>query len=520
MFQGACHSSIRTVTRDDIIDAFSDILWERLPDDKKYYVCAASDDAPPGIEKIRAFRDEEFHLRLEYEGKDEGPSWAPDGKLFDLTCGSHPEFPSFKVHDCLAYTSTIHVEHNLAAFATRSGEIRPWKLTIGSDDDDHEEVVDWFINGPGGWFIFPHGSETDFKVEMKLSLSRDKKGEGPLVDTTIERKLGGGSSLDSLFVSTEEHGVLVRKVPDELNPMPGTSIGIHYHKDWGRLPSQDERIAIAEAMGFVFDADLYHVGRTHINQGRAVYSACYDVRSGPTTFKCRMPRRSPLLWSPGIGSYNSADAATFILIRYLKLREEVGLSEALAYYHLANQTPTGYNFPLFYAAIQGLLVRWAKASGNPLLQYEMDPDEFLEAAGETIANLCQDLPEDVRDSISKNFLNANRLTQNQASAKVWDELTPISKEEKKAFDARHAFAHGNAVRKLLKSGKAIEYEDAYRRVFQRLVLTILRFNGPIQVHGPGRPTIWHLDARKLPATMKLLHDGSDDNTVQDADSEE
>lgn len=108
------------------------------------------------------------------------------------------------------------------------------------------------------------------------------------------------------------------------------------------------------------------------------------------------------------------------------------------------------------------------------------------------------------------MLNANRLSQNEAKKRLWAAIGPLSKEEDDALEARHSFAHGGAVQDLLKSGKAQTYEDARRRVVQRLLLILLGAWCPYMVYGPGKPEVWEIDARTLPAKWKLLDDGTSD----------
>lgn len=378
------------------------------------------------------------------------------------------------------------IKKDLSAFAFESELIfdRVEKKFNGYKSET-DSIQEWYLSGKTSLY-FPRS--TGRSVEKKYTKSRNS------IDSDGEYKLdgGSGSSKDFLFVNSSGISFIVAEVPKEYGPDWSHNLVIEYRESFGKIPSDDERKAIAELVGFVFGNQLLKIGQTSYSKEKNIAIQEYKSPWGDNVFdKCQKPGFVPVYLKDSNNFSKVEDLLNGLLPTYLKLGESLQISDALWKYWIARQSSLGTNLPILSSAIETLAENILK-SHSEYKSFYIEYKEFNELIKEELNAIETKLADkQFKDKILNKLKGAAQRGSNEKLEMMFEILNiKIGKIERNALKARNKMAHSSIENDNIEDIKAtIRLTRAYETLFHRVILKILSYDGDyIDYYTFGHPS--------------------------------
>lgn len=348
-----------------------------------------------------------------------------------------------------------------------------------------DSIQEWYLSGKTSLY-FPRS--TGRSVEKKYTKSRNT------IDSEEEYKLdgGSGSSKDFLFVNGSGISFIVAEVPKEYGPDWSNNIVIEYRKSFGKIPSDDERKAIAELVGFVFGNQLLKIGQTSYSKEKNIAIQEYKSPWGDNVFdKCQKPGFAPVYLKDSRNFSKVENLLNSLLPNYLKLGKSLQISDALWKYWIARQSSLGTNLPILSSAIETLAENILK-SHTEYKSFYIEYKEFNELIKEELNSIETKLSDKpFKDKVLNKLKGAAQRGSNEKLEMMFEILNiQIGKIERSALKARNKMAHSSIENDNIEDIKAtIRLTRAYETLFHRVILKILSYDGDyIDYYTFGHPS--------------------------------
>lgn len=383
-------------------------------------------------------------------------------------------------------------------------EIIPQEIIIEKNNNSEVSwLSEWYLNGPTG-VHFPRdtvryrekGSSIVFRKRSTIDIS---------LDNAIKQSLFGRMNPDFAFVNSGSIKFLIARVPSNFGPSWSQNMCIEYRKDFGPIPSFEQRKAISEIVGFVLGSQLLSVGFTEYDyHGRILKSMTKSSWGGPySRFISENKRASP--FNIGIKGYIKdkniiEEILSDLVPKYLALREKLNLKDSLCRYWVSRNMPIGTSLPVLSGALEIIMKSWFKSENSKSKALYMPESEFNRLLEEEFKNIekkfdnlieskITDLKPEERElrkkqesmelkkPIMNSLYNSNQMSLTKKYRIFFKEIGLITGDkEEEVLKCRHTMAHPEKVsyEELEKMRKCTL---AYETLFHRVFLKVLGYNG-------------------------------------------
>jgi len=464
--------------------ALSRIEWDGFTDKVEIKKIQVNDTVLKGAESIEIWRNDDYKLQGKINGVYDGYNFksiqnedALPGatvKSIEIEGTDSIGVTSYKLSHC--YITEIKSEvipmdsksstKFVANFIFNNVEKK------NMTDTKTESLVEWYLNGPKGNFIFSRLTKRLLKEDFNRIRFDDKDKLFPGLNREE-------STRDFAFIELENRSFIVQSVPKYLGPKWSNCIGIEFREEWGGIPDEDERDAISEITGFIMGKHLLNVGHTkYCGKGYPVEQVAKKPWGDNVISKCKKAALFPV----DIDNYKKMDSLekilTQIIPQYLLIREELNLRQALWNYWVSIELPIGVDLPILSAGIETIAKSWFKTKKSKTRGVYIEKKEF----DKLLANDFKSIEEKLIDNMNqKKVLNKIRNSYNMGANERLDfffseiEL-PIGDVERKAIKERNSMAHGDIINDH-EIEKSIKMTRAFQTLFHRIFLKILGFEG-------------------------------------------
>ncbi len=444
------------------------------------------EELPEGQKKIVINRDEHYKLRAVLSTKGDFKSFAEKTmdivpgsftELFKITGSDQQNLKQYTLESCCLGGSHAHIESGEEPLFETDIHIHGIRIRHKTEAEGMW-LTEWNINGPRDALIFRNS--TMRKMSRTFFRKRSAPKDGKIHSMKISGGLSKSFSSDFLRVKASDIQFLVTQVPKGIGPDWSSNIGIEYQKDWGRIPSVDERETISELCSFILGRQLLSVGYTiYDKDGNIVEEyACNPWGSDPRSL-CSQPDFAPIGISYPSLQANAEDLISQLLSKYHELRSSLHLENALWLYWIARAMPVGTNLPILAAAVETIMNGWFDSTKSSSRGVYIDKDKFENLLHEEIGAIKSKLKsKQYGDNITNRIQNAYCMGVADRFLFFFKEIAlDVSKKEQDAIDARHAIAHGRMPNKKSEWKRLIRQSQTYETLFHKIVLKLLGYSG-------------------------------------------
>ena len=462
------------------------IEWEVLREKIIIPKLTNNSKLPEGSERIEIWRDDSYKICAKLYGKIS--DFSKQAKLEDGVAGtlvstfSIEGTDAYKVfkytlnHCCIARINHNVVYNDSADVMAFEADLIVYELKVQLYKEEKGKVhVDWFLNGPrDSSFMFPRCTERNYsKTYERERCSVDGKSKIYPGDRSQN------SDRDFAFIDAGEIKFIIAKIPGRVGPSWSNSICIEYRSEWGEIPGQEIREAIAELTSFVVGKHLLNIGYSIFDStGQPQEQLALNPWGDNVVSLCQMQEILPIRFS-----YTAFDRLERILSqtipKYLVLRNILNLNEALWRYWISSTLPLGTNLPILHAGLEILAKAWfksnkSKTKGVYILQEKFN--KLIEAGRNMIVPQLQAEP--YGDRMIRKISNAYQMSQNERLPVFFDEIgLKCGKVENEALMARNMMTHSHSKQTDETINKLLYFTRSYQALFHRIILKVLGFDG-------------------------------------------
>ncbi|HTB52334.1 MAG TPA: hypothetical protein VK718_06125 [Ferruginibacter sp.] len=357
---------------------------------------------------------------------------------------------------------------------------------IFNDSDlETEYLHEWYLSGGTDNMFFPRITSRSIHESYK----REREGIDPKDEFGLIKS--SSSSGDYLFVKYADTSFIVSKVPKEFGSDWSFSLCIEYRASFGRIPDNNERIAISELVGFLMGNQLLKIGETTFDKSHSLIVQKYiDPIGDNIETRCQRISFPPVLIKGHQNRQNLEILIGNFLPLYLKQREALQLKNVLGKYWFSKYSAIGVNLPILSSAIETLANCILKANKQIKHSY-IDYNEFVKLIEGDLASIKMKLGDNIfSDKIINKIKGVSQRGSNEKLAMVFEFLNlSVGKIENEAIKQRNKMAHSSLDEETDEEiHEIVRLSRAFETLFNRMLLRVLSYDGLcIDYYTPGHP---------------------------------
>lgn len=460
--------------------ALSRIEWEGFTDKIEIKKIIASESIPKGAQTIEIWRDDSYKLNGRILGEYDGHSFGYMDKediagtfvpSIEIEGTDYHGTISYKL--CHCYIRDISSRVSLDSYPKTNftanlmlNHVEKKSLT----NKKWDLLIEWYLNGPIN-FLFPRFTERKLQENFVRKRFDHEERTYPVTERTETNR-------DFAFIELQDKSFLIQAVPKYYGPKWSNCIGIEYREEWGGIPNEEEREAISEIVSFIFGRQLLNVGYTKFtNMGSPIEEVAKSPWGDNVVSKCQRPSFFPI----DIDSDETWGLIEKVLIqlipKYLSLRNDLNLKQALWSYWVSLDLPIGVNLPILSAGVETIAKSWFKTSKSKTKGVYLEKKEYDELLASEFNLIEEKLRENVyKQRILNKIKYAFNMSANDRLNFFFSEIDlPIGKTEAKAIEGRNSMAHGDIMSDEVE--KMVRLTRAFQTLFHRILLKILGYDG-------------------------------------------
>lgn len=459
--------------------------WEFLQD--KCEIKNPTIDLPlPGISRnIRIWRNDEYKIEAEISGQPK--SFAIDAKRDD-DAGKVIHSSVIKgttergeKYELIGYLSgDVEVQHKIVEGGPDQGSftasitLHQVKI-IQQENVPVEWLTEWYINGIKSSFVLSRS--TTRRCSETYSREREVlEGKSEQFNTGE----GHYGSLDYAFIKCDDFGFIIHTVPNQFGPDWSNNIGLEYRREFGRIPSPEERIAISEIVSFIIGKHLLKVGHTSYDKsGIPIEKVAENPWGDNIRHLCQSAALPPFELDRFAPTRKIERELPPLIKKYLELRDSLKLSDVLWRYWIGSELSLGSNIPIMANGIEILIEYWFKSQNSRLKGVYLPKKEFDELTEDAFKIIETNLGNrPYQEKIMNKLRDCFKMSLTDRLKFFFEEIgLPLGKTEHEAIRCRHKMIHSSVEMGREKIEKMIQLSFAYRCLIHRTVLKILGYTG-------------------------------------------
>lgn len=342
------------------------------------------------------------------------------------------------------------------------------KIHSSKQPEQNEKITrfDWFLCNK----IDAHFLEITFR---KISQKKVRVGIDEY-DESIENFIGSSSSKDYVVVKLPYIEFIVAKVPEALLPNSLYGLCFEFRDNLDKV-NDDLISGLSYFISFLFGSEVQRIGYSFVNNETLIESYLQTVNN--RNQRTSMP---PIKFNLKYEWGNISWLLNQLLPKYLELRKQLSLDEALSRYWIARSIPVGSNLPVLASALEMIVELYLKINSSQSQNEYLVQDEYSVLLEPEINELKSKLSSVVGgDIILNKILGAFRKGPNEKMKSFLCLINiEIGESEKKAIALRNKMAHASRDY----SDEKRAYEDftftrIYEVLFHRIILKLVGYNG-------------------------------------------
>lgn len=370
------------------------------------------------------------------------------------------------------------------------------------NDDNIAWIKEWYLNGPTSKIIFPRATTYSKKeiYEKILDYPVPELREGSKFKREMEKNKA--FSLNYIFCKLNDvENIIIGKVPDKMNPKWSTNISISYNSE-KYINDKNLRGNIENIISFVFGRKLVKIGESYYDsKGNKIKEKIYNpIINEKLNIKniCASANNLPI----PIHKYPHKDIELIIRDLINSFTEkDIDFSSMFTNYWNSSFLPTESRIILLAASLESMKNKWFESQNSKSKGVIIDKPLF-KILIKDIKNSF-DLIFDECKMLKDNFGGLNRLSINKGFEVFFEEIgMEFSEVELGAIKARNNPVHGNDIDTETYRDLII-YTEVYQILVNRVILTLLDFDGLYHVHDFAEPV---QISDKIPYSLEELRD--------------
>lgn len=244
--------------------------WEILQNEYNITNPSIEKKLPGTPNTIRIWRDDNYKIIAEIEGTSH-EFWFDDSQNFessgltlpsiDITGKNNHDTEEYELKYCyLGGRKSIQHKNFLKNFtSTFQTELTIQEIRILRQNGKQPVwLTEWYLNGPSmNDFLY---RVTERITAKSYTRKRDVlKNKIEQFDTAKTDEL----ARDFVFIKCSDFGFILYKIPTQFGPKWSNNLGIEYRNEFGRIPDEEERVAISEIISFILGKHI-QIGRAHV----------------------------------------------------------------------------------------------------------------------------------------------------------------------------------------------------------------------------------------------------------------
>lgn len=463
---------------------FSRIEWESFNNKIEVKKIEKSKLIPEGAETLEIWRDESYKLQGKIIGSNDGLDLfhrEDKNKVagtivpsFEIEGSDYYGLKSYKLSHCYIVSSSTKAI-NLDSKPQDNFEIKLKPYRVEKHQNSGEKVdwlIEWYINGPSGNFIFPRLTEREIKEEY-IRKRYDFE----------ERSFSGANKSevknDFAFIELGDFNFIIQVVPKHFGPSWSNNIAIEYREEWGGIPREEDREAIREIVSFILGKQLLNVGYSTFNDmGYPINEVAIDPWGDNIVSKCKEPSLFPIM----IDDYNNRGIIEQILKNliptYLEIRDDLNLEQALWSYWVSLDLPIGINLPILSSGIEAIAKGWFKTNKSKTKGVYLSKKEYDSILSNEINAIEEKLKNiEYGEKMINKIKNAFNMGANDRLRFFFNEIgLKIGNVEEQTIKARNSMAHGDKINDE-EMTKMLNLTYSFQTLFHRVLLMVLDYDG-------------------------------------------
>lgn len=426
---------------------------------------------PNWIRNIDITRDSEYRIDINIFG-DNNKKYAEIMKLnyFPEIKIINESNTSYEFKDCYIKSGSEH-HFNEYKYEIKLG-VSSIKKNISLDDISPLWLTEWYLNGSNDYLFFPKTT----KREINISYLKDREVTKKEV---FNRNISVSLSQDYAKIKMPDFSFIIYRIPKEISPKWSTCIGIEYRKNWGKIPTYDERKKIGEFISFIMGRELLSVGYTVFNKEGYPFEEFYNNPiSENVVSRCEKNfSYMPILFDLKTNTFELI--LSNLLPKYLNMRSELKLNEVLWRGWLSDNMFLETTLPILSNAIEILSHAWFKSTNTKSKGFYIKQDDFLKTISDELINIGKKIfANKYKYRILNRIKNACFMGTNEKLEIFFSEIgLKVGKIEKEAIKARNKMAHASLNYSKEEIKKLMELSIVYRTLLIRTILKILDYKG-------------------------------------------
>jgi len=367
--------------------------------------------------------------------------------------------------------------------------LRPWQVVKSSPGDySLAWLTDWFLNGPRHNVIYTRRVRWSVHQRYQRDIEDEPGG-------SILREFPSSTmSMQSALVSFGERKLLLSSVPSDAEPQWSAKVAIEYREEWGGVPPEGERQAIARLISFILGRRLLQVGTTWFNSEGIPYKA---VSMNPGTFNptdlCQQSESPPIPivhFVNGLPSLERNPSGSLVprleltlgqlIPRYLAVRQQIDLDASLDRLLALQELYLGTDVAVMRTVLDVLVKSWFKSTSSKSGGAYLKGEAVTDLIGTELASIREKLAgRDYEKAVMNSMDHAFDISMTAGFYRFFDELKlPWGPVEKMAIGAGSAGAHTLQTNSAEAIRKAVWKRHALHALLNRVVLKLLDYDGP------------------------------------------
>jgi hypothetical protein len=325
---------------------------------------------------------------------------------------------------------------------------------------------DWFLCSK----IEAHFWEVTFRksLQKKVRVGIDKH------DDSIENLIGSSSSKDYTTIKLPDIEFIVAKVPATLLPNQIYGLCLEFRDNLDKI-NDDLISGISHFISFLLGSEIKHMGHSFVDNEMLIESYLQTINNRKL-IGSMPPIKFNLKYEWGDISW----LLNQLLPKYLEMRKQLPLDEALSRYWIARNIPVGSNLPVLASAVEIIAEKYLKQESCGYQNGYISQEEYLKLIKPEITELKSKLSSiKGGDIILNKILGDFRKGPNEKMNHFFSAIgIELGKLEKKAIALRNKMAH--ASRDYSDENRVQEdliFTRIYEVLFHRTILKLLDYNG-------------------------------------------
>lgn len=462
------------------------IEWEILQNDKKFTINHYKIEFPYTLSEIKEIeikRNDYYRIEVKIRGR----ITKNFNKEFDdfrdkllnhiVICDNYETWILKNSHISNCETNYNHLSQEYCIFLECS-EI----LFESKNKDNVDWIQEWYLNGPRNHF--PHS--TSYSVKKIFKRERNYCANENILEIKDNETC---STIKDFFSFKLEDGteILINHVPSPFGPNWSKNIGIKY-KSEEYISNKKGRRNIEKIISFLFGRKLLKIGESfYDSKGNKVKETMLNpnIHSNINLKSvCGKFDKTPI----DIKLFNSVpieSSFSKVISNFIEIGDDLDLITPLDYYLASIFLPPESKIIMLASSLECLMNNWIDSFKHKNKSFIMDKEEF----NSLIKDIKPKILENFKDEkpIIDNFSRLNVKSINLKLKTFFEDLgIELGDIEIKSLSYRNKPVHGYD----LSSEdylKLCVYSDMYQVLVNRVILTLLDFDGEYIFHNLAEP---------------------------------